>query len=1104
MLIPEDLVASIVERRAIVLVGAGLSRPCGLPSWTTMLTQMIDWASSHSISVSDRSALLKCIKSGDLLIAAEDLRDQLGKESFRRFMAETFRKPTLRPSSVHHTLANVPFSATLTTNYDTLLEAAYTQKLGALPHTFTHQDVAELSATLRTREPYILKMHGTVDRIDTIVFGSSDYRDVIHRNAAYKQHLITALSNKTLLFLGFSLTDPDLLLFLDQLRSTFNDYTGNHYALMSSKHVLPFKERAFKRDYGIQVLTYTPSADDHPEVEEFLKALAERVQSQMHTSSAESLPPPPFEDLAGEVRLWLQAIRYTLDEPRPIDRRTVEMTAHLEEGTLQQRVLVRCVGGEISLTDVTALRSALNLRTNQGWLISDTRISPSAQEAITSDDTIQLFTLSEFLRDLIWSPYIDTVTDLVEQNRIPELYVDPSCYKQRSENSDGSDEREEYGSLDAYIDRWLTERGKMHISLLGEFGSGKTWFCRHYVYRQLQRYLKHPVRERLPLLITLRAFNKSLTAQQLVNDALLEQYKLPFIGSAFDVYEEMNRRGKILLVLDGFDEMARQVNYQTVVDNFWELAKLVSENSKVILTSRTEYFRRAKESETVFGGRELGRRTKVIEPPEFEVLYINPLTSDQIRDIIVKRLGPVNGLPTADRILSMANLADLARKPVLIELLLAALEEVSANVLQNPADVYLYATNRLLLRNITAEKTFTTTRDKLLFLCELAWDMISSGEIRIHYTQIPDRIRSIFGEQVRDQHELDHWDYDLRNQTLLHRTAAGLYEFAHKSLAEYFVALKFGLELGTLSQPFLETYREADGSICATIYEQKNALELRSTFSSQPLTSAPMEAVRRLLDAMLPSNSLESLLRLVAETEGAQFEDVRFVGGNAITLLVDHGWTPDKTDFSRMVLAGGDFGESDLRNCQFAGADLRSAVLSGCQFGQETLLGAKLQQTEVGIVFVSRLDRDTTKRTRSIGRRRPSAEQRLKTPERAASENHDRDMVNNVFNDLMRRLPPSMQGWRIIGASYTFDEETVIGLLSVLVDNLSDWEQVRSDVLKHGIMEDLAVFAEEVETIQKRLLDLGSAQRLIQYRQRLWRVGRRNLSSKDSLHDIRE
>lgn len=101
---------------------------------------------------------------------------------------------------------------------------------------------------------------------------------------------------------------------------------------------------------------------------------------------------------------------------------------------------------------------------------------------------------------------------------------------------------ENYSILDKYIDNWLTERGKMHISLLGEFGTGKTWFCRHYAYRQLESYLKDPVNERLPILITLRSFAKAMTVKQLINDALLEQYRLPFVGSAFEVFQEMNRR----------------------------------------------------------------------------------------------------------------------------------------------------------------------------------------------------------------------------------------------------------------------------------------------------------------------------------------------------------------------------------------------------------------------------------------------------------------------------------------------------------------------------------------------------------------------------------
>jgi predicted NACHT family NTPase len=215
---------------------------------------------------------------------------------------------------------------------------------------------------------------------------------------------------------------------------------------------------------------------------------------------------------------------------------------------------------------------------------------------------------------------------------------------------------ERFSSLDAYIDSWLTERGKMHISLLGEFGASKTWFCRHYAHRQLERYLKDPVKERLPLLISLRNFTKALTVQQLINDALLEQFKLPFVGSAFEVFQEMNRRGKLLLTLDGFDGMARQVDYQTIVDNFGELANLVDENSKVILTSRTEYFRWAKETEKILGGTELGRRTILLSPPQSEVLYLEPFSNDQIREVIKRRLGAAEGSVMAERILMTRNL----------------------------------------------------------------------------------------------------------------------------------------------------------------------------------------------------------------------------------------------------------------------------------------------------------------------------------------------------------------------------------------------------------------------------------------------------------------
>ncbi len=657
-------------------------------------------------------------------------------------------------------------------------------------------------------------------------------------------------------------------------------------------------------------------------------------------------------NLSNEIRTWLQTIRYETSEPKQFDDRTIDLIATLEFGILKQRVLVRCIEGEITQADVRELYKILDRKMPQAWLISNKLVSNEAREIAAKEEALKIFTLSEFLRQIIWGPYFDTLEAMVEKGNILNMYVDIGCYKQRTDKQGHDVGQDKFSSLDEYIDKWLLEHGKMHISLLGDFGSGKTWFCRHYAYRQLNRYLNDPINERLPLLITLRDFTKAMTAQQLINDALLEQYKLPFLGSAYEVFQEMNRRGKLLLILDGFDEMARQVDYQTVVDNFWELATLVKEESKVILTSRTEYFHWAKESEKILGGEEFGRRTILLSPPKFEVLYIEPLNDNQIRQVITLRLGANDEPYVIERILNKPNLYEMARKPILVELLLEALKEVSADVLENPAKVYLYATNKLLLRNIETKRTFTITADKLYFLCELAWEMIKSGLLRIHYTAIPDRINTYFGEKIKDKHKLDNWDFDLRNQTLLHRNAAGYYEFAHKSLAEYFVAFKFAAELGCLAADFMQTYCEADGKSCLIPFKQKPITGLAETFGAIALTNERMHAVLDLLHKMIAEDAAKRLWEVINETKEKTPEQVKYAGGNAVTLLqmMDQHAFSEK-DLSKTVLIGANLDSADLRGTNFNRTIMKEVTLRKAKFFRRDLESAIISDFTVSLYF---------------------------------------------------------------------------------------------------------------------------------------------------------
>ncbi len=117
-------------------------------------------------------------------------------------------------------------------------------------------------------------------------------------------------------------------------------------------------------------------------------------------------PPLPkkrtsLEELALEVRTWLQAIRFKVGNIEQINERLISFIALLDKGAIQQRVLVRCIGGEITPNDVEELDNTLDRKTPKGWLICDQRVSLGARQKAAEDkEAFRVFVLSEFLKDM--------------------------------------------------------------------------------------------------------------------------------------------------------------------------------------------------------------------------------------------------------------------------------------------------------------------------------------------------------------------------------------------------------------------------------------------------------------------------------------------------------------------------------------------------------------------------------------------------------------------------------------------------------------------------------------------------------------------------------
>jgi WD40 repeat protein len=376
---------------------------------------------------------------------------------------------------------------------------------------------------------------------------------------------------------------------------------------------------------------------------------------------------------------------------------------------------------------------------------------------------------------------------------------------------------------------------------------------------------------------------------------------------------------------------------------------VVVPGSKVILTCRTEHFPEAKEGRALLNA-ELQASTANLtgETPQFEVLELEKFDDKRIRQVLSFQAEAA----IVEFLMTNPQLLDLARRPLMIDFILEALPDIKASIAAGkPVDmsrVYMYAVRQKMERDIKAERTFTSLADKLYFLCELSWEMLSTDKMSLNYRSFPDSIRRLFSSVVQEEKNLDHWHYDMMGQTMLIRNADGDYTFAHRSLLEFFLAYKFAAELGVLAEDFTELAKTQSNLNQSTEpidytwsdYFSRQLDETGHYFPMAPLRafrSEPLEKLREtfgksaltkiVIDLLLPMlDNHHSIMNIIQATRGKTKEEVNFIGGNAATILVKIN--PDffvDQNLTGTILKGANFSKARLLNTNFTGANLEDA-----------------------------------------------------------------------------------------------------------------------------------------------------------------------------------
>ena len=273
----------------LALVGAGLSVAAGLPTWPKLMTEM------HSrlpldLNPEHREALER---EPDLLWRAQEYRNFMDEAPYLDFLRHRFGAAlTLTPENPAITLVKLPFRHFMTTNYDDVLVTAHRMAELPPPRTLNWSqtdDVRTFISSLRNSRAgrLLLYLHGHHSDPSSIILTDNDYTDRYVRTVGATRRLFAIFAIERVVFVGFSLNDPDLMALLRDVNATLQSKEPRHFAIMGLDRPISesLERNRLRNRYGVQPVFYDNSSGNHEGLMDVLNNLTHSCSER--PSSAE-------------------------------------------------------------------------------------------------------------------------------------------------------------------------------------------------------------------------------------------------------------------------------------------------------------------------------------------------------------------------------------------------------------------------------------------------------------------------------------------------------------------------------------------------------------------------------------------------------------------------------------------------------------------------------------------------------------------------------------------------------------------------------------------------------------------------------------------------
>ena len=289
MEIPKSLIEKMNKNQLVIFTGAGLSMNAGLPSWVELINSILDNLNEKEPKSVKYKAALK-----DEIMTPLDVLNKI--EYHKEFAIEALEQKVrsydnTTPTQIFYQIGKIS-TKIVTTNYDCLLDSCYPDF-----EKITYNNAFKVSK-LSNYEKYIFKIHVDIHEPDKCILFPYQYNELYSKNEQSSIfELKKIISDKSILFLGFSLNDPYINYVFDFITKIYSGFTPEHFIITTEKskkwpnRVTPIVINSHSELLSLlEVISQNKNIESHNK-ESFISKLNDRNIIDVSESLEYDLPP---------------------------------------------------------------------------------------------------------------------------------------------------------------------------------------------------------------------------------------------------------------------------------------------------------------------------------------------------------------------------------------------------------------------------------------------------------------------------------------------------------------------------------------------------------------------------------------------------------------------------------------------------------------------------------------------------------------------------------------------------------------------------------------------------------------------------------------------